>query len=25
MLQLLEMVDRPKTLGFQAEMAHPLL
>ena len=25
MLQLLEMVDRPKTLGFQADMAHTLL
>lgn len=24
-LQLLEMVDRPKTLGFQADMAHTLL
>ncbi len=24
MLQLLEMVDRPKTLGFQADMAHTL-
>jgi len=25
MVQLLEMVDRPKTLGFQADMAHTLL
>jgi sugar phosphate isomerase/epimerase len=25
MLELLEMVDRPKTLGFQADMAHTLL
>jgi sugar phosphate isomerase/epimerase len=25
MLQLLEMVDRPQTLGFQADMAHTLL
>ncbi len=25
MLQLFEMVDRPKTLGFQADMAHTLL
>ena len=25
MLQLLEMVDRPKTFGFQADMAHTLL
>jgi sugar phosphate isomerase/epimerase len=25
MLQLLELVDRPKTLGFQADMAHTLL
>ncbi len=25
MLQLLEMVDRPETLGFQADMAHTLL
>jgi sugar phosphate isomerase/epimerase len=25
MLKLLEMVDRPKTLGFQADMAHTLL
>src|SRR5579863_739377 len=25
MAQLLEMVDRPKTLGFQADMAHTLL
>jgi sugar phosphate isomerase/epimerase len=25
MTQLLEMVDRPKTLGFQADMAHTLL
>ncbi len=25
MIQLLEMVDRPKTLGFQADMAHTLL
>jgi hypothetical protein len=25
MVQLLEMVDRPKTLGFQADMAHSLL
>lgn len=25
MFQLLEMVDRPKTLGFQADMAHTLL
>jgi sugar phosphate isomerase/epimerase len=25
MLQLLEMVDRPRTLGFQADMAHTLL
>jgi hypothetical protein len=25
MIQLLEMVDRPQTLGFQADMAHTLL
>jgi sugar phosphate isomerase/epimerase len=25
MVQLLEMVDRPKTIGFQADMAHTLL
>jgi sugar phosphate isomerase/epimerase len=25
MIELLEMVDRPKTLGFQADMAHTLL
>ena len=25
MVQLMEMVDRPKTLGFQADMAHTLL
>jgi hypothetical protein len=25
MVQLLELVDRPKTLGFQADMAHTLL
>ena len=25
MVELLEMVDRPKTLGFQADMAHTLL
>jgi sugar phosphate isomerase/epimerase len=25
MLELLEMVDRPKTLGFQADMAHTML
>jgi sugar phosphate isomerase/epimerase len=25
MVQLLEMVDRPKTMGFQADMAHTLL
>jgi sugar phosphate isomerase/epimerase len=25
MVQLLEMVDRPKTLGFQADMAHTML
>ena len=25
MLELLEMVDRPGTLGFQADMAHTLL
>ena len=25
MVQLLEMVDRPKTVGFQADMAHTLL
>ena len=25
MLQLLELVDRPQTLGFQADMAHTLL
>ena len=25
MVQLLEMVDRPQTLGFQADMAHTLL
>ena len=25
MAELLEMVDRPKTLGFQADMAHTLL
>jgi len=25
MIQLLEMVDRPKTLGFQADMSHTLL
>jgi hypothetical protein len=25
MIQLLELVDRPKTLGFQADMAHTLL
>src|SRR4029078_870731 len=25
MVQLLEMVNRPKTLGFQADMAHTLL
>ena len=25
MLELLEMVDRPQTLGFQADMAHTLL
>ena len=25
MLELLEMVDRPRTLGFQADMAHTLL
>src|SRR5437879_8643691 len=25
MLQLLEMVNRPRTLGFQADMAHTLL
>ena len=25
MTELLEMVDRPKTLGFQADMAHTLL
>ena len=24
-VQLLEMVDRPKTVGFQADMAHPML
>src|SRR5438045_3424135 len=25
MVQLLELVDRPKTIGFQADMAHTLL
>ncbi len=25
MVELLEMVDRPKTLGFQADMAHTML
>jgi hypothetical protein len=25
MVQLLELVDRPQTLGFQADMAHVLL
>ena len=25
MVELLEMVDRPETLGFQADMAHTLL
>ena len=25
MVELLELVDRPKTLGFQADMAHTLL
>ena len=25
MVQLLEMVDRPKTVGFQADMAHTFL